>query len=450
MSLSRLASLPRAACVVAPLALTSALVHCGSDQIVHEQTAGEGMTATPMDTLGPPPGTPGKCTYTDDKSFCACLGNYDCGGIDSNDTMGINYAVYCGSCPAGKYCKAATPGDGFGHCDGTNPIVYEYQRQKINMLVAMGENDSPLYSHASIVNLNDGRGYTISTTGFTTGTGDFILVAACYNDLKPKNVLSKYWGHRDSSGRAIDGLIYYNDLFVTTGLNQPDTSRIDQLGDFKSDVLAAAIEPDGIFVGCEDAMAANFYLSAAAQHADERGLRGPLTIGFLYDTEINFGDDPDVNGTPGAKIVMARADADYGPGLPKDFTGMPWEESRWLGYLIRERTIVMSKDMTWLQDMDQDATWEGARRLHTAATNMPETGTDLSMDFDFVSQFKAGSAKAGGPCWADPPLASTWDTENRIWVLSTDKSANPTDPTTWGVKLSVMQNYAPCPTNPTP
>lgn len=32
---------------------------------------------------------------------------------------------------------------------------------------------------------------------------------------------------------------------------------------------------------------------------------------------------------------------------PPDFTGKPWEESRWLGYLIKERTIVMSKDKTW-------------------------------------------------------------------------------------------------------
>jgi hypothetical protein len=449
MSLNRFAFLARAARFLAPLGLASALAHCGADVVVHQQTAGEGEVTTTT-TLGPAPGTPGKCTYTDDKSYCACLGNYDCGGIDSNDTTGINQAVFCGACPTGTYCKAATPGDGFGHCDGTNPIVYDYQWKKINMLVSMGENDSPLFTHASIIDLQDGRGYTISTIGFTTGTGDFILVDACYNDRKPNNVLSKYWGHRDSSGRAVDGLIYYNDLFVTTGANQADTSRIDSLGDFKSDVLAAAQEPDGIFVACQDAMANAFYLSAAAQHADERGLRAPLTIGFLYDTEINFGDDPDTDGTPGAKIVMSRADADYGPGLPKDFTGKPWEESRWLGYLIKERTIVMSKNSTWLQDMDQDATWEGARRLHTAATNMPETGTDLSMDFDFVSEFKAASVKAGGPCWTDPPLASTWDTQNRIWALSTDKTASATDPTKWGVSISVMPTYQACPANPTP
>src|SRR5262245_31302078 len=32
-----------------------------------------------------PAGTPPSCAYTDDASFCKCLGNYDCGAITVKD-----------------------------------------------------------------------------------------------------------------------------------------------------------------------------------------------------------------------------------------------------------------------------------------------------------------------------------------------------------------------------
>ncbi len=75
-------------------------------------------------------------------------------------------------------------------------------------------------------------------------------------------------GHRDASSKAIDGLIYYNDLYISTGQNQGATTLIDSLGSFSADVATAAAETDGIFNGCQDSMADAFYLSAAAQHVD--------------------------------------------------------------------------------------------------------------------------------------------------------------------------------------
>jgi hypothetical protein len=397
---------------------------------------------------------------------------YDCGGVDANDTNGINQAVYCGACPAGQYCmaEANNVGSGFGHCTGPNPVQYPYQKQKMDMLVSLGENDSPIFSYSSAANIGDGRGYTITTIGFTTGTGDFIFVAACYNNAKPGNVLQKYWGHRDDLGRALDGFIYYNDWFVATGNNQADTSKIDSLGMctpahslncFQQDVITAAQDP--AFIACANSISDAFDLAPAAQHAQERGFTGALTLGFLYDTEINFGDASDPT-TPGVQDVMHSADRDYGAGLPTNFAGKPWEESRWLGFFIKERAIIMSKDPTWLGDMDQTATWEAARRMHTFPSNNPESATDLSMDYDFTSAYKAASTNSGttgpgnacpgpmqlAPCFGDPPLASSWDTCNSVFVLTTNKSASATDPTQWTVTPSAGGGYASCPNNPTP
>jgi hypothetical protein len=389
------------------------------------------------------------CVYKDDKSFCSCM-SWSCGGFTVPDSNGVNEPVYCGSCSNDQYCMPGVVGVGVGTCGGSNPLQYSYQKQKIDMLVSMGENDNTTVNYGFASNIGDGRGYTIGKVGFCTGTGDFIIVAACYNDLKPGNVLSKYWGHRDSTGTATDGLIYYNDQYIITGANQGATALIDKFGNFTADVATAAAESDGIFRGCQDAMADADYLAAAAVHATERGLQGPLTIGFLYDTELNFGDDDDPDGTLGAISVMKNADTDYGPGLPTDFTGKPWEESRWLGFLIKERVIVMAKNSTWKTDIDQNATWEGARRLNTDMSNSQEGNTSLSMDYDLISQYKSGYAGAGTPCWPTG-LASALDSQASIYIVSTDKSASKTDPTQWGATGTLSTGtYAACPPNPTP
>jgi hypothetical protein len=201
------------------------------------------------------------------------------------------------------------------------------------------------------------------------------------------------------------------------------------------------------------------YRGAALAHASRRGFEGLLTMGFLYDTELNFGEDDDVGPPPlgGTRTVMARADADYGPGLPTSFAGKPWEESRWLGFLIRERVVEMSGNRTWKRDLDQNATWEATRRLHTAASNSPESGTDLSMEYDITSQYKAGATTGGlTPCWGTPPLVSNADTQSSVYTVGLDKSASASDQSKWKATASTGSMdangnfvYASCPPNPT-
>jgi hypothetical protein len=402
----------------------------------------------PADGGGQPSAT---CTYADDTSFCDCLG-WSCGGGTVKDASGISRTVYCGGCAGGTWCQPA-PGQnpGAGTCGGSSPLKYDWQYQKIDVLVAMGENDAvePAYDYAE--NIKDGRGYTVGKVGFCSGTGDFIIVARCYNDLKAGNGLAKYFGHRDMSGKAIDGLLYYNDAFVSTMMNQGETKLIDSLAagsSFAKDCATAAADP--LYRKCQDDLAASLYMAAAFKHAEERGLRGALTLGFIYDTELNFGEDDDPGGTPGALTTIMRADADYGASMPKDFADKPWEESKWLGYLIKERTIIMSKDSTWNSDMDQNATWEAARRLHTGKSNAPESATDLSMNYDIVSAYKAGASKPT-PCWPTG-LATNIDSMSSISVVTTNKSASATDQTRWkGVGSSDGPgDYLACPPNPTP
>ena len=382
------------------------------------------------------------CTYNDDASFCACLGTFNCGGETVKDGAGTFHSVYCGSCSDAQLCETSAANVFIGKCGGTNPFTYPWQWDKTQALVSLGENDNPTpsqnYGYAS--NINDGRGYTIGKVGFCTGTGDFVIVAACYNTAKPGNVLQKYW----------PALTYYADQYLTTQSNQSKTTMIDAIGKFPADVATAAKDP--LFTACQDAVASSEYVAPAADHLTKLHLSGALTLGFLYDTELNFGedDDPTVNGvagTPGTATMIAKATADYGAGMPSDFTGKTWEESRWLGYLIKERAVAMSKDSTWKGDVDQIATWEVARRQNTAATNTPESATDLSMIQDITSAYKTGY-KTPAPCWADPPLASQIDSQSAIYTLSLDKSN--ADESKWTVVDKSGSKYLACPANPTP
>jgi chitosanase len=382
------------------------------------------------------------CTYKDDASFCACLGNFNCGGETVKDSTGTFHSVYCGGCGDTQLCETSSANVFIGQCGGTNPFTYPWQWDKTQALVSLGENDNPTpsqnYGYAQ--NIKDGRGYTIGKVGFCTGTGDFVIVAACYNLAKPGNVLQKYW----------PGLTYYADQYFTLMANQSATTKIDALGNFVADVATAAKDP--LFTGCQDAVASSEYVAPAANHFTQLHMTGALSLGFLYDTELNFGedDDPTVNGvagTPGTATMIAKATADYGAGMPTDFTGKIWEESRFLGFLIQERAVAMSKDKTWKGDVDQIATWEVARRQSTAKTNSPESATDLSMLADITSAYKAGY-KTPKPCWTDPPLGSTVDAQSAVYTLGLNKSN--ADKSKWTVVATEGSNYLACPANPTP
>ena len=281
-------------------------------------TTGDGGPDHPTSNDGSPGQSPdgSACPYTSDAEFCTCLGQFNCGGATVQDSTGTFQSVYCGSCPSTQFCTTSATDVFIGQCGGNSPLTYAWQSEKIDMLVAMGENDNTDLNYDYCENIGDGRGYTIGKVGFCSGTGDFVIVAACYNDLEPNNILSKYW----------PALVYYADEYITLNANQGDTSKLDAIGPFCTDVATAAADP--VFTGCQDAIAIANYMSPAAAHATQMHLGGPLTIGFLYDTELNFGEDDDPPtpsgkpGTPGAKHDdHARELPDYGAGLPHGLHG---------------------------------------------------------------------------------------------------------------------------------
>jgi hypothetical protein len=374
-----------------------------------------------------------------DAQFCACLGNYNCGAVAARDSAGHEQRVYCGECTGTQNCVAGALGTGVGTCGGKNPLDYPWLVQKTNMLLALALSDNTSVNYNYCQNVHDGHGYYVGPYQSGTGDGNFILVAACYNDRKPTNELTKYW----------NALVSIDDTYRGTGTPQGSTVTLDAIGNFCADVNTAAADADGLFDACVDAYGEATFTAPALVIASQRGLQGALTTSYLFFLEYSMGDTA-AGGLPGVRALAQKADTDYGPGLPTDFTGKAWEESRWLGFLIREATVAFSGNATWKGDLDPNATWEAARRLHTGTSNTPESATDLSMNYDIVSAYKAGSATSVTPCWTAPPLVSTGDTQLTVYVIGLNKSGSATNQTYWVATSTTTGGYMACPTNPTP
>ena len=81
-------------------------------------------------------------------------------------------------------------------------------------------------------------------------------------------------------------------------MNIGDTSAVDKIANFcgTAAVPTATSRSPGQTTWCTEVpghIGDTEYLDTALKHANDTGATGAITIGFLYDTELNFGDDDD-------------------------------------------------------------------------------------------------------------------------------------------------------------
>ena len=119
----------------------------------------------------------------------------------------------------------------------------------------------------------------------------------------------------------------------------------------------------------------------------------------------------------------------YGTALPS--APLATDEQKFLGCVIYERAYVMAGNRTWKSDVDQNATWEGARRLG-----------NMDMSAPIVSQYSADSGL--GECWSGLP--SSIASGMTVYTVQTNPSNGLL---AQGIKNS-KQSMVACPTNPFP
>jgi chitosanase len=219
-------------------------------------------------------------------------------------------------------------GDGSGNGNGTLPAnqnggpnangsgsagITADQKRRAEQITSIFENDTIELQYAYIENINDGRGYTAGRAGFTTATGDLIVVVERYTAEVPGN-----------------GLAVYIPRLVELAEQVSDST--EGLEGLPQAWMQAATDPR--FRAVQDAVVDELYYRPTVEHWQQLGLITALSLAALYDADIQHGDgdDPD-----GLSAMLERTRARVG-GTPA--TGV--SETTWLSAFLDVRLATLS------------------------------------------------------------------------------------------------------------
>ncbi len=186
------------------------------------------------------------------------------------------------------------------------------QRTIADQIISVFENNTPEIQYGYAENLDDGRGITAGRAGFTSATGDLLLVVERYTQRVPNNPLAVYLPRLRELARD------ENDS--TTGLDGLNAAWREAAN-------------DQVFRDVQDDVVDEEYYHPAVQHYQELELSLPLSLLNLYDTCIQHGDGDDADGLP---AIISRTTARVG-GTPK--TGS--DEQIWLCSFMDIRRSVL-------------------------------------------------------------------------------------------------------------
>jgi chitosanase len=282
--------------------------------------------------------------YRNDAQFCQALG-LNCGGDTLPDRNGVHHTVYCGNCTAPQVCaaRATFAGGAAGTCAPASVGLTPAQRKVAEQLTSLWENGETGLAYSYSEDIADGRGYTSGRVGFCTGTGDAIVVVACYNYVSPGNGMNRY----------LPALAKIEEAFVKS-MGQETQPTHAGLDGWTTAWTSAAKDPH--FKACQDQVVEAVYYGAAMRHAIERGLSRGLTKASLFDAQINQGES---DGNYGMRTLLAQADK-----LTGAMANPPTleDESRWLGNFHRLRAKAMYDDAkAWRENMYRVALYEKLR-----------------------------------------------------------------------------------------
>ncbi|EFN53959.1 hypothetical protein CHLNCDRAFT_53480 [Chlorella variabilis] len=189
--------------------------------------------------------------------------------------------------------------------------------------------------------LGDGRGITFGRAGFTTGTGDGLVVVQRYADLKPENnTLAEYLPalrHIVRQLRALEASSSHD--FNGT------IDDLEGLDGFAEAVRELGGDPE--FQAVQDMTLQALYFQPSQRAARALGLKYALSKAQLYDAWVQHGA-ADAEGShrkfrKAANGIVAWVNEELG-GTP--LTGV--NETLWLEtYLARRKWVLDNADETW-------------------------------------------------------------------------------------------------------
>lgn len=186
------------------------------------------------------------------------------------------------------------------------PVSDARQLEIEDRIVSAFENSTTTIQYASIVNIQDGRGYTAGRAGFTSGTGDMLAVVEEYTTQVPNNVLAKYL----PALRAVNG-----------------SASVAGLDGIVAAWKAACQDP--AFISTQDRVNDRLYRQPSRQLVSTLGANLPLTKLAVYEAGIQHGYGADFDSVT---RIAARATTAAG-GTPN--SGI--DEKKWLQAFLTER-----------------------------------------------------------------------------------------------------------------
>lgn len=186
------------------------------------------------------------------------------------------------------------------------------QRHRADQLISIFENGTPEIQYGYAETLGDGRGITAGRSGFTTATGDVLLVVQLYGVSRPDAVL----------------LSWLPELTRLAALTDGD---VDGLNGFAEAWQAAAGDP--LFIAAQNQINDTLYFGPARAYAEEIGLHSALALAVLYDAIIQHGDgdDPD-----SLRAMIGATETVFGDQVVDDI-----DEAAWLRAFLDVRRDVL-------------------------------------------------------------------------------------------------------------
>ena len=198
------------------------------------------------------------------------------------------------------------------------------QRRRADQIISAFENNTNILEYGYTEELHDGRGLTAGRAGFTTATGDLIVVVQRYTARSPQSPLTRYLPRLKQVAATMD-------------------ASLEGLDGLAEDWKQAAKDPT--FRAVQDEVVEDLYYRPAVKYWKALGLKTPLGLLILYDTIIQHGDDNDPDGLPALiRRTIERAGGAPGADLP---------ESEWLALFLQTRR----EDLAHSFDADSRAVW---------------------------------------------------------------------------------------------
>jgi len=195
---------------------------------------------------------------------------------------------------------------GAGLADPGNPrlslTVDAERKHRAAQITSTFENSTLELQYDYVENIGDGRGITAGRAGFTSATGDLLLIVQRYTEAKPDNVLTPYIPALE----AVSG-----------------TDSVKGLGGFTHAWAGAADDPD--FRKLQDELVDELYFNPAMTMAAEVGIETPLGQAIIWDTMIQHG----AGGDDGTWAVIEDTQKDAG--------SVGQDESAWLDAFLDAR-----------------------------------------------------------------------------------------------------------------